>query len=138
MSPRPCTLQPYDASFTTTYKYQNHPKYSISRSSHFQHFASHTNNTKTKNEIGTCFIVKWQLEIILFVLQICLIIISDRIRHLFDEWIYILFQWDYFLQFIVLALVVCAALAAPAGPDADAQVLRYDNNNIGVDGYSYG
>ncbi|KAL4707616.1 hypothetical protein ACJJTC_014721 [Scirpophaga incertulas] len=40
-------------------------------------------------------------------------------------------------SFIVLALFVAAALAAPAGPDADAQVLRYDSDNIGVDGYNY-
>lgn len=42
-----------------------------------------------------------------------------------------------FLQFIVLALVVCAALAAPAGPDSEAQVLRYDSDNIGVGAYNY-
>lgn len=41
------------------------------------------------------------------------------------------------LQFVVLALFVAAALAAPANPDADAQVLRYDSDNIGVGGYNY-
>lgn len=43
----------------------------------------------------------------------------------------------FFVQFIVLALFVAAALAAPAGPDADAQVVRYESDNIGVDGYNY-
>ncbi|XP_063824446.1 flexible cuticle protein 12-like [Ostrinia nubilalis] len=41
-------------------------------------------------------------------------------------------------SFIVLALFVAAAVAAPAGPDADAQILKQDVDNIGVDGYSYG
>ncbi|XP_026750787.1 flexible cuticle protein 12-like [Galleria mellonella] len=44
-------------------------------------------------------------------------------------------------SFIVLAVFVAAAVAAPAvvgGPDSTAQILRYDSNNIGVDGYSYG
>ncbi|XP_059052933.1 flexible cuticle protein 12-like [Achroia grisella] len=43
-------------------------------------------------------------------------------------------------SFIVLAVLVAAAVAAPAagGPDSTAQILRYDSNNIGVDGYSYG
>ncbi|XP_075971209.1 flexible cuticle protein 12-like [Anticarsia gemmatalis] len=40
-------------------------------------------------------------------------------------------------SFIVVALFVAAAVAAPAGPDADAQVLRYESDNIGVDGFSY-
>ncbi|KAJ2951867.1 hypothetical protein O0L34_g4111 [Tuta absoluta] len=41
-------------------------------------------------------------------------------------------------SFIVFALIVAAAVAAPAGgPDADAQVLRYDSENIGVDGFKY-
>ncbi|XP_063377519.1 flexible cuticle protein 12-like [Cydia fagiglandana] len=42
------------------------------------------------------------------------------------------------LQFIVFALIVAAVAAAPQrGPDADAQILRSDLNNIGVDGYQY-
>ncbi|XP_075971977.1 flexible cuticle protein 12-like [Anticarsia gemmatalis] len=41
-------------------------------------------------------------------------------------------------SFIVVALFVAAAVAAPAGPDADAQVLRYESDNIGVGGFSYG
>ncbi|XP_049869660.1 flexible cuticle protein 12-like [Pectinophora gossypiella] len=40
-------------------------------------------------------------------------------------------------SFIVLALFVAAAVAAPAGPDADAKIVRYDSDNIGVDGYNY-
>ncbi|XP_026738288.1 cuticle protein CP14.6-like [Trichoplusia ni] len=40
-------------------------------------------------------------------------------------------------SFIVVALFVAAAVAAPAGPDADAQILRYDSDNIGLDGYNY-
>uniref|UniRef100_A0A2A4J8W9 Cuticle protein n=1 Tax=Heliothis virescens TaxID=7102 RepID=A0A2A4J8W9_HELVI len=40
-------------------------------------------------------------------------------------------------SFIVLALFVAAVAAAPAGPDADAQILRYDSDNIGVEGYNY-
>ncbi|XP_061711550.1 cuticle protein CP14.6-like [Cydia pomonella] len=41
-------------------------------------------------------------------------------------------------SFIVFALIVAAVAAAPQrSPDADAQVLRYDANNIGVDGYNY-
>ncbi|KAM3956659.1 flexible cuticle protein 12-like [Aphomia sociella] len=41
-------------------------------------------------------------------------------------------------SFIVLALFVAAAVAAPAGgPDSTAQILRYDSDNIGVDGYKY-
>ncbi|XP_013187361.1 flexible cuticle protein 12 [Amyelois transitella] len=42
-------------------------------------------------------------------------------------------------SFFVVAMLVAAALAAPQrGPDADAQVLRYESDNIGVDGYNYG
>ncbi|KAJ8733570.1 hypothetical protein PYW08_001868 [Mythimna loreyi] len=40
-------------------------------------------------------------------------------------------------SFIVLALFVAAAVAAPANPDADAQITRYESDNIGVDGYRY-
>ncbi|CAH0605472.1 unnamed protein product [Chrysodeixis includens] len=38
-------------------------------------------------------------------------------------------------SFIVFALFVAVAVAAPA--DKDAVVLRYDSDNIGVDGYNY-
>ncbi|XP_028165392.1 flexible cuticle protein 12-like [Ostrinia furnacalis] len=41
-------------------------------------------------------------------------------------------------SFIVLALFVAAAVAAPAGDDAVAQILKQEVDNIGVDGYSYG
>ncbi|XP_047525460.1 cuticle protein CP14.6-like [Pieris napi] len=39
-------------------------------------------------------------------------------------------------SFIVFALFVAAAVAAPASPDADAQILRYDADNIGVGDYN--
>ena len=39
-------------------------------------------------------------------------------------------------MFIVLAVVIAAALAAPVD-DKDTTVLRYDNDNIGVDGYKF-
>ncbi|CAG5052558.1 unnamed protein product [Parnassius apollo] len=37
--------------------------------------------------------------------------------------------------FIVAALFVAATVAAPVNPDTDAQILRYDNDNIGVGPY---
>lgn len=40
-------------------------------------------------------------------------------------------------QFIVAALFVAAAVAAPATPDGDAGTLLYRNENIGVGPYSY-
>ncbi|XP_045446755.1 flexible cuticle protein 12-like [Melitaea cinxia] len=40
-------------------------------------------------------------------------------------------------SFIVLALFVAVAVAAPANPDADAQIVSYRSDNIGVDGYGY-
>ncbi|XP_046963210.1 flexible cuticle protein 12-like [Vanessa cardui] len=40
-------------------------------------------------------------------------------------------------SFIVLALCVAVAIAAPATPDGDAQIVKYESDNIGVDGYSY-
>ncbi|XP_063360123.1 flexible cuticle protein 12-like isoform X2 [Cydia amplana] len=41
-------------------------------------------------------------------------------------------------SFVVFALIVAAVAAAPQrSPDADAQVLKYDAENIGVDGYRY-
>lgn len=39
--------------------------------------------------------------------------------------------------FIVLAIIVGAALAAPADDPKDATVLRYENDNIGIDGYKF-
>ncbi|XP_053603469.1 flexible cuticle protein 12-like [Plodia interpunctella] len=38
---------------------------------------------------------------------------------------------------IVFALCVAVATAASVGNDREASVLRYDNNNIGVDGFNY-
>ncbi|XP_050343785.1 flexible cuticle protein 12-like [Nymphalis io] len=40
-------------------------------------------------------------------------------------------------SFIVLALFVAAAVAAPATPDGDAKIVRYDSDNIGIDRYAY-
>ncbi|CAG9559488.1 unnamed protein product [Danaus chrysippus] len=43
-------------------------------------------------------------------------------------------------SFIVLALFVAAAVAAPAAPlspDAAAEVVEYENDNIGIGGYHY-
>ncbi|XP_061377546.1 flexible cuticle protein 12-like [Danaus plexippus] len=43
-------------------------------------------------------------------------------------------------SFIVLALFVAAAVAAPAAPlspDAAAEIVEFDNDNIGVGGYRY-
>ncbi|CAG9795414.1 unnamed protein product [Diatraea saccharalis] len=39
-------------------------------------------------------------------------------------------------SFIVLACLVAAALAVPVDPK-DATIVRYDSDNIGVDGYKY-
>lgn len=39
---------------------------------------------------------------------------------------------------IVFALCIAATIAAPAGDESQAQVLRSDLDNIGVDGYKYG
>lgn len=42
------------------------------------------------------------------------------------------------MQFVAFAVLIAVAVAAPpSNPDADAQVLRYDNDNIGVDGYNW-
>ncbi|XP_026738105.1 flexible cuticle protein 12-like [Trichoplusia ni] len=38
-------------------------------------------------------------------------------------------------SFIVFALFVAVAVAAPA--DKDATIVRYENDNIGVDGFNY-
>lgn len=42
-------------------------------------------------------------------------------------------------QFVVLSALVALAIAAPqGGGDQAATVLRYDNENIGIDGYKFG
>lgn len=38
---------------------------------------------------------------------------------------------------IVFAAVFSIALAVPVDDSKDAQILKYDNDNIGVDGYKY-
>lgn len=37
----------------------------------------------------------------------------------------------------VFALIIAAALAAPLDDSKNAQILKYDNDNIGVDGYKF-
>ncbi|CAG9771908.1 unnamed protein product [Ceutorhynchus assimilis] len=39
---------------------------------------------------------------------------------------------------IALFALVAVAVAAPQNPDAAAQVLKYESENIGVDGYNFG
>lgn len=42
------------------------------------------------------------------------------------------------MKFIVLfAVLIAAALAAPIDDSANAQILRYENDNIGIDGYKF-
>lgn len=48
-----------------------------------------------------------------------------------------LFIYMFFLQVIVFAALFALALAAPQG-EKDAVVVRYDSENIGVDGYNFG
>lgn len=38
---------------------------------------------------------------------------------------------------IIFAAVLAIALAAPIDDSKDAQILKYDNDNIGVDGYNF-
>lgn len=38
---------------------------------------------------------------------------------------------------IVFALVIASTLAAPVDDSANAQILRYENDNIGIDGYNF-
>ena len=40
-------------------------------------------------------------------------------------------------MFIVFAVVIAVALAAPVDESKDAVVLKYENDNIGVDGYNF-
>lgn len=42
-----------------------------------------------------------------------------------------------FLQIVVFAALVAYAYAAPQSRDADATILKYDSDNIGVDGYNF-
>lgn len=42
------------------------------------------------------------------------------------------------MQFIVLALCVAVAVALPLDANQDAQILRQQLNNIGVEQYQYG
>lgn len=37
----------------------------------------------------------------------------------------------------IVALLVAVAIAAPLDDSKNAQILRYDNDNIGVDGYKF-
>lgn len=50
----------------------------------------------------------------------------------------ILFNNTCFLfQILAFAALVTLAIAAPQNPNADVQVVRYENENIGVDGYKF-
>ncbi|KAG4077473.1 hypothetical protein HA402_002900 [Bradysia odoriphaga] len=40
-------------------------------------------------------------------------------------------------SFIVFVAIVAAALAAPVDDSKDAVILKYENDNIGVDGYKF-
>lgn len=40
-------------------------------------------------------------------------------------------------SFIVFVAIVAVALAAPLDSSKDAVVLKYENDNIGVDGYKF-
>lgn len=50
--------------------------------------------------------------------------------------VYVLIIKCLFVQFIVFALFVAAAVAVPVDPK-DATIVRYDNDNIGVEGFNY-
>lgn len=42
------------------------------------------------------------------------------------------------MKFIVLfAVLIAAVLAAPIDDSSNAQILRYENDNIGIDGYKF-
>lgn len=38
---------------------------------------------------------------------------------------------------VIIALAVSACIAAPVDDSANAQILRYENDNIGIDGYKF-
>jgi len=40
-------------------------------------------------------------------------------------------------QFIVLAVLVAASLAAPLDDSKNAQILKYESDNIGIGGYRF-
>lgn len=44
----------------------------------------------------------------------------------------------YLLQIVLFFALVAICSAAPQGADQAATVLRFDNENIGVDGYKFG
>lgn len=54
-------------------------------------------------------------------------------------------RWSgkYFLKnlkmklFVVFVAIVAGALAAPVDDSKDAVILKYENDNIGVDGYKF-
>lgn len=41
------------------------------------------------------------------------------------------------LQIVVFVTLLAVALAAPADDSANAQILKYDSENIGIDGYRF-
>lgn len=40
-------------------------------------------------------------------------------------------------SFIVFAVLIVAALAAPLDDSKNAQILKYENDNIGIGGYNF-
>lgn len=38
---------------------------------------------------------------------------------------------------VIIALAVSACIAAPVDDSSNAQILRYENENIGIDGYKF-
>jgi Insect cuticle protein len=38
---------------------------------------------------------------------------------------------------VIIALVVASCIAAPLDDSSNAQILRYENDNIGIDGYKF-
>lgn len=40
-------------------------------------------------------------------------------------------------SFIVFAVLIAAALAAPLDDSKNAQILKYENDNIGIGGYNF-
>jgi Insect cuticle protein len=41
------------------------------------------------------------------------------------------------MKFIVIFALIAAVAAAPVDDSANAQILKYENDNIGIDGYNF-
>lgn len=42
-----------------------------------------------------------------------------------------------FIAIVIIAIVATVAVAAPLDDSKDAVVLKYENDNIGIDGYNF-